>query len=459
MKVLFLTKYEYYEPNGIMSLSAILKQNGHECDLVDLSLSKDYVQEIKVFNPDIIAYSVYTGRHSFYLQLNRELKRKFSFLAVFGGPHATFFPEMIEEEGVDVLCRGEGEHAMVELANALSKGTDYSTIKNLWVKSAGKIQRNEVRPLIEDLDSLPFIDREIGQKYAHYRKLRRRIVLTGRGCPYDCTYCFNHIYGELYKGKGKRIRRRSVENVLAEVKKVSAEFAPYRFVFIDDIFIMEKKWCHDFCKRYKEEIGLPFMAYTRLNLVTEEVLRDLKDANCDALLYAIESGNDYIRNEVLNRNMSDDQIYGATKLIRQYGFKTFAQNMLGLPDETLEMAFDTLQMNIKCKPDFAWCSIFQPYPMTRLHHYSREKGYLTNTSIGEYMFKTSVLKIANKREIENLHHLFSITVAHPALLPLVKVLIKFPLGLLYYGLWHVHRAYSLVFKVPWLYLSEVFVKE
>ena len=311
MKVLFLTKYEYYEPNGIMSLSAILKQNGHECDLVDLSLSKDYVQEIKSFAPDIIAYSVYTGRHSFYLQLNRELKRKFSFLAVFGGPHATFFPEMVEEEGVDVLCRGEGEHAMVELANALSKGIDYSNIKNLWVKRAGKVQQNEVRPLIEDLDSLPFIDREIGQKYAHYRKLRRRIVLTGRGCPYDCTYCFNHIYGELYKGKGKRIRRRSVENVMAEVKQVAAEFNPSRFVFIDDIFIMEKQWCHDFCKRYKEEIGLPFMAYTRLNLVTEEVLRDLKDAGCDALLYAIESGNDYIRNKVLNRKMSEDQIYKA----------------------------------------------------------------------------------------------------------------------------------------------------
>jgi len=123
--------------------------------------------------------------------------------------------------------------------------------------------------------------------------------------------------------------------------------------------------------------------------------------------------------------------------------------MLGLQDETLEMAFDTLQMNIKCKPDFAWCSIFQPYPMTRLHHYCQEKRYLTNKSIGKVYFKSSVLNIDNKRELENLHHLFSITVAHPSLLPLVRVLIKLPLGLLYYGLWHVHRAYSLVFKVPW----------
>jgi anaerobic magnesium-protoporphyrin IX monomethyl ester cyclase len=99
MKILFLTRYEYMEPIGMMALSAFLKQNGHESDMVDLSLSKDYLPEIRAFNPDTTRFSVTTGREFFYLSLNRELKDRFSFTAVFGGPHATFFPKTIEEEG------------------------------------------------------------------------------------------------------------------------------------------------------------------------------------------------------------------------------------------------------------------------------------------------------------------------------------------------------------------------
>jgi anaerobic magnesium-protoporphyrin IX monomethyl ester cyclase len=459
MKILFLYQYEFLEPIGIMSLSSFLKQNGHKCDFLDLSLEWDYLKAIQKISPGIIAYSITTGKHSFYQKLNLELKKKLKFFSVFGGPHTTFFPEFIKEEGVDAFCRGEGEYPLLDLVNALESGQGYTDIANLWVKKDGEIFYNEVRPLIEDLDSLPFVDRELVNKYKHYRKLHRRVILTSRGCPYRCSYCFNHSYNDLYKGKGRIVRKRSVNHVIEELKTVFKECAPKRFHFIDDTFILDENWCMDFCKRYEREIAKPFIAYTRVNLVTDEIIQNLKQAGCITVLYAIESANDYIRNRVLDRDISQEQILDAVNIYKKHKLRTYAQNMLGIPDETLDFAFQTLELNIKCKPDYAWCSIFQPYPRTKLWEYCKLKDYLSDEDYDESYHRKSILNIPHRREIENLHHLFPPTVSLPFLLPLVKILIKLPLKNLYYLIWNLHRAWCYFFKVKWIDLSEIFTLE
>jgi radical SAM superfamily enzyme YgiQ (UPF0313 family) len=460
MKILFLYQYEYLEPIGIMSLLAYLRRSGYECDFIDLALERDYLKKIKEAHPDIIAYSITTGKHFFYQRLNVELKKKMKFFAIFGGPHATFFPEFIEEEGVDAICRGEGEYALVELAAALKDGRDCASIKNLWVKQGEKIYRNDVRPLIEDLDSLPFPDREIINKYNHYKKLHRRMVLTGRGCPYSCTYCFNHSYNDLYGlTKSKIVRKRSVAHVIEELKEISNKYSPRRFQFIDDTFILDKSWCSDFSKKYKEEISKPFIAYTRVNIVDDEVIKSLKEGGCITILYAIESGNDIIRNSVLKRNITEKQILDAVGIYKKYGLKTFAQNMVGLPDETLKSAFETVRLNAKCKPDYAWSSIFQPYPRTELYAYCEKKNYLTNEPFDETYYKKSILNIPYRAEFENLHHLFSLAVAFPFLEPLIRLLIKLPLGSFYYFLWNIHRVWCYTTKVKWIDVSELFIFE
>lgn len=441
-----------------MALAAFLKQAGFKCDFIDLAFQKDYLKEIQGIRPDIIAYSVTTGKHVFYQRINLELKKKIIFFAVFGGPHATFFPEFVQAEGVDAVCRGEGEYPLLELAQALATDTDYRGILNLWVKHNGQIYRNPVRPLIEDLDRLPFVDRQILNKYDHYKKLRRRMVLSGRGCPYHCSYCFNHAFNKLYEGKGIIIRKRSVNNLIKELKDIQVEYLPRRFQFIDDTFILDAQWCLDFSARYQEQVHLPFIAYTRVNLVTEEIIGSLKRAGCITILYAIESGNDYIRNKVLKRDISKKQIIDAVALYKKYRLKTYAQNMVGIPDETLEMALETLSLNLRCKPDYAWCSIFQPYPATDLWAYCQDQGYLTPEAIEESYYRKSILKIKNKMEIENLHHLFSITVAFPLLLPLTRRLIRLPFNRFYLFIWHVHRLWCYFFKVKWIDLSEIFIR-
>jgi len=461
MKVLFIYRYEYIEPIGIMYLSSFLKEAGHECFFIDLEFTKDLDEEIGRISPAMIAYSVTTGTHTSYQKMNLELKQKHRFLSVFGGPHCTFFPEFIHEEGVDVICRGEGEYALSELAHNLERGEDITRIGNLWIKAEGKIHENEVRPLIEDLDILPFPDRDLVNKYKHYEKMHRRFVLTGRGCPYDCSYCFNHAYNKLYERKGKVIRKRSVENVIEELQFVKDTCNPKRFSFVDDTFIIDRKWTLDFCETYKREIGRPFVANIRPNLVTEEIVKALKDSGCGMVMYAIESGNDALRFGILNRSISREKIISAGVLLDKYKIKTIAQNIVGLPDETVDMALETMKLNIQARASYAWVSIFQPYPKTQLSEYSREKGYFDDRMdrFHTSFFDGSVMKMKDIEKLERLHHLFPFGVSFPFCIPLIRLLIKLPLKRLYLLLWKVHKAWNYTFKVRGIYFSELFIRE
>jgi radical SAM superfamily enzyme YgiQ (UPF0313 family) len=461
MKILFIYKYEYIEPIGIMYLSSFLKESGHECHFIDLEFAKDLDGEIRRISPAMISYSVTTGAHASYQKLNLELKQRHRFFSVFGGPHCTFFPEFIHEEGVDAICRGEGEHALSELAHNLEQGRDVAQIRNLWIKAGGKIHKNEVRPLIEDLDVLPFPDRDLVNKYNHYRKMHRRFILTGRGCPYNCSYCFNHAYNDLYEGKGRVIRKRSVGNVIEELQSVKDTCKPKRFSFVDDTFIIDKNWTLEFCRSYARDVGRPFVANIRPNLVSEDIVKALKDSGCAVVMYAIESGDDALRFGILDRNISREKIIDAGILLDEYEIKTVAQNIVGLPDETVEMAFETMKLNIQAKASYAWVSIFQPYPRTELGEYSKEKGYFDDRmdQFHTSFFNRSVMKMKDIEKLERLHHLFPFGVSFPFCIPLIRLLIRLPLKRLYLLLWNVHKAWNYTFKVRGIYLSELFIRE
>ena len=442
-----------------MSLSSFLKKYGHQCEFLDVGIERRVFREVKEIQPDIIAYSITTGMHRYYLQLNRLLKGSFEFLSIFGGPHATFFPEMIEEEGVDIVCRGEGEYPLLELADCLEEGRDMTGIKNLWVKENGGVFRNEVRPLIGNLDALPFVDRDLIYKYKKYRNRKGKLVLTGRGCPYNCAYCFNHSLKRMYAGKGQYVRKRSVQNVIDEIKELQKKCKVNRIRFIDDCFVLNKEWVIDFCRGYKSQVALPFICYTRVNLIDEELIRALKDAGCVTVLYAIETGNEYIRNSILRRNISTEQILNVARLIDKYELASYTQNMIGLPDESLEDAFETLRLNIRVKPTYAWVSLFQPYPGTAIYEYAKQRGYFSGTvdDIPPDYYSDSLMDIPNKKELENLQKLFSIGVAFPFLLPLIRKVIKLPGNPLFKIAWAVFRAYSYFFKVHWLDLEDIFI--
>jgi radical SAM superfamily enzyme YgiQ (UPF0313 family) len=442
-----------------MYLSSYLTQNGHDCELLDLKFQKNYIKEVKIINPDIIAYSITTNNWKRYYEVNLILKENCSFFSIFGGPHCTFFPEFIQNDGVDAICRGEGEYTILELVNALKLNRDITKIQNLWVKKNQEVFKNDLRPLIEDLDSLPFPDRELINKYNHYRKRSRVRAISSRGCPYNCSYCFNHANRKLYSGKGKYVRHRSPENIISEVKYLKNLYKPKNIEFHDDIFILDKNWLQKFVDLYlSEKINIPYEVNVRVDLVDEQVVNLLKKSGCYSAQFGIESGNEQIRKVLLKRNISNEMIIEVATLFNAQKIKTNTYNMLGYPNETVENVFQTLKLNALCKPTYAMNTIYYPYPMTELSEYASKIGLFEGIHEGKrknLFYGEIVVDTPLKNILYRLHYLFAFGVKFPSILWLIKILIKIPLGYLYQLFYFLYRSYAVIFIFKRLSIKEI----
>jgi len=425
VKVAFLQNI-YSEYIGVSYLSAVLKQHDHQCDVFIEGEEKDLIGTLKRYNPDIIAFLATIGVHNWVLKISKELKKHFNVKILVGGPHTTFFPEFIQNPNIDIICIGEGEYAMLELADKIKKKEDITKIKNLWVKEGNNIFKNELRPLIQNLDELPFADREIYYKYKILRDHATKMFVTGRGCPYNCTYCFNPSYLKLYK-RQKIVRYRNAEKIIQEIKDFKEKYPLKVVSFNQDTFTLNKPWVLDFLKRYEEEVGLPFICSVRVDSMDEEIIIHMKKANCVTVMFGIESGSEKLRNGLLKKAITNKQILETARLLRKYGIKFRTQNMIGLPTETVEDAFDTIKINALIKTDFPWCSIFQPYPRTEIESYTRELGLIDpfpSKDFCAFYFNSSILKQKNIKQLINLHRFFYLGAKFPFLNPLIKQLIK-----------------------------------
>ena len=413
---------------GTMYLSALLKRSGHSVDVFIeggqglAALAKD----IALFNPDIIGFSCTTGAHNWALEAACFFKQDFKkTLIVFGGPHPTFFPEIINEPQVDVVCRGEGEYPLRDLADRLSAGRVYFDIANLWVKTGAGVYKNEVRSLIADLDELPFPDRSIYTKKYPYLNKSQQVFIAGRGCPFSCAYCFNHALKKIYADKGVFVRRRNTAKVIEEISQVKTKGGLRVVYFQDDTFIIDKHYCRELLEEYRQKIGRPFICLLRADLVDEEIVKALKQAGCLNAFFGVETGSEQLRADLLKRNITDAQLEKTAGLLHKYGIKFRTYNMFGLPGEDQAAAMKTVELNIKLKTDYPWSSLLQPFPGTELGEYAKVNNMLDAENCFEpSFFKTSGIKSPDKRIIINLHKLFFFAVKFPFLLPLIKFAIK-----------------------------------
>ncbi|MFC1806924.1 B12-binding domain-containing radical SAM protein [Candidatus Omnitrophota bacterium] len=461
MRILFVYKMPSIDvvgPLGLLHIIAIAKQEGHECSLLVWDLERNFIEKAVISNPDIVCYSVTTGSEKAYLRINSLLKSRMSFFSIFGGAHPTFYPEFIENICVDSICRGESEQSFKELISRIEEGKNISAIPNFWFKEKGQIIKNELAPLIENLDSIPFPDRELIDKYFNYRAYGKINVITGRGCPFDCSYCFNHKLKKYYSGKGRYIRKRSVDNVLSEVKSYVAKYDIKEIYFVDDVFSIDMTWLAEFAEKYKKQINLPYCCHLRANLTTEKTVKKLKESNCVYVWLGIESGNPHLRQLVLNRDITDQQIYQASKWIKEYGLKLSTFNMIGLPGETIENAFETVQLNVKCRPDYAWVSMLQPYPDTELYNFSLKNNLLKSEHRIEANFHNSTpFKLKDEKQVENLHDFFAIAVNFKFLIPLIRQTIKLPKNVIFKIIRNVHKFYSYL-RTGEVRLSYMFIR-
>lgn len=430
-----MTKILFLQPDaaeyiGIMSISAVLKQNGFYPEMLLERDTHRIVEFIQSCRPDIVAFPCMTSQAAWVIETSRVIKENHTCLVIVGGPHPTFMPEMVENPYIDAICRGEGEYPMLDLANAFNNGKDITSIPNLWIKYNSRIYRNDVRGLVDDLDKLPFPDRQI--YYTQSKFLADspwKVFITARGCPFLCSFCYNNILFKIYNGKGKYIRRESPLQAIAEIKDVKNRYKLDTVMFADDIFALDKKWLREFLPEYKKEIRLPFNCNIRADLINEAIVIMLKEAGCYSVNFGIESGSERLRQILLKKNVTNKEIVNAAGLLKRYRIKFLTNNMIGLPGETIEEAIETIKLNSKIKTDIPWCSILQPFPNTEIAEYAIKNGYADKKDVEEcsrLFFKSSIIKQENINELTNLHKFFILAVKFPWLLPIIKILIRIP---------------------------------
>jgi anaerobic magnesium-protoporphyrin IX monomethyl ester cyclase len=209
---------------------------------------------------------------------------------------------------------------------------------------------------------------------------------------------------------------------------------------------LDKKWLRDFVQLYdKEELPL-FTCDGRADILDEEIIRMISDAGCYCLRFGIESGNESIRRDVLKKNITNDQIISAAHMAKRYGLKFLTYNMVGIPGETIEDAFQTVELNIKIKTDFPRCSILTPYPGTKIAEKAKEDGLLDtdpNKILASAQQYQSIVKSRYKEQLLNIHSFFQTAVIFPWTWKFIKKLIKFPPNFLFRTWWAV--VYFFVF--------------
>lgn len=400
--MLFIMDYleRGYNP-GIGSISAYLRSGGHSTSLVitDRTMKEGTIEErLRSLEkrPDLVAFSVLTIHWDRVQTLAAIVKRALQAPVICGGLHPTLMPEeVIQNPFVDILCRGEGEEPVLELADRMDKGLDIWDIPGLWVKRGfggifrgeDRIFKNPVPPVIKDIDAFPFWDREVfleevtgqGPDFITCIYSDESVPLVaGRGCPYNCTFCSNSALKALYrKANCNLLRRRSVPAIVAEVAYLRANFQVKAVEFWDEQFEVNLSWLEDFCQAYSKGIHIPFLVGLRPENAHPATLSVLKGAGCRMACIGIESGDERYRAETLNRKMTNKEIIDCFRNCREAGIGTLAFNIVGLPDETPEQALATVELNRQAQPDFVQYNAFRPLPGTKLYHYCLEKGYIS----------------------------------------------------------------------------------
>ena len=363
---------------GIGSLSAVLKQAGYNTGLIYLYGNYDIkplIEKIGQFKPDILAFTTVSFQFKYIKRMLSAIK-DYGIFTICGGPHVSLAPwELEKTEGLDAICIGEGEHPLLELVKNLEGKKDITAIDNLWVKKDGKIYSNPTRSMINDLDSLPFGDREL----FNYQEIvnsdyDRAVFMCSRGCPYSCSYCCNSGLRKLQDGR--YVRFRSIESIMSEIKEVISKYRVKSIYLNDDVFTQNESYVSGFCKKYRTEIGYPFEINTRVEYLTEEMIGSLKNAGCYRVAMGIEHGDEKFRKEILNRRMSNKKIEEVFDLTKKAEIKTKSFNIVGFPFETYDIHLETVNLNRKVQPNSLVIYIFEPYPGTPLYDMCVENNFI-----------------------------------------------------------------------------------
>lgn len=381
----------------------------------------DFKEKVKQFQPDLIAVTAVEdtwpqGREMI------EAVRDYPAPVIVGGVFASLASDVpISHPDVDMICIGEGEHAIIELATRLMNGEDHSTIQNLWVKKDGKVIRNPMRPPI-DLDAVPFGDFDLFERERFYRPMQGKVVRmvpieTDRGCPYTCRFCEAPSLVEMYKeGTGQHYFRRKSWDIVKEelqlyIQKYDAEYVYFN---AETFLAMSEQEFDKFVEMY-EDIGLPFWMQTRVETFNEHRIEGLERVNCNRISIGLEHGNEEFRKKIVGKGFSNKSIIDLFDLLNRHTIPITINNIIGFPGETRDLIFDTIELNRLLGTDSVNAYIFTPYRGTGMYNDAVAKGYIDPDVETNSIITGSILNMPtiSKEEILGLVRTFSLYVKFP----------------------------------------------
>jgi len=454
MKIAFIQS-EMREFFSFMLMSAKLKQAGHEVEVFIFKNKFELLASLQdgiLKNFDIFGFSSTTISFENDYDYAKSIKRQYhnSFI-VFGGAHPTYNPEqVINNDCIGAVCIGEGIDAIVELVNKREEtkiGYKCPTdIKNIWFKDYSTelepiqdisldksfyecfLYKNKINTIKNPIRSISNIDEWTRPDYAlyydKYEELRNKPTKPAyivRGCFFNCSFCYNPAYNKMYKGN-KIFQCMDVDKAISEIKWLKDTYGFIYLQFLSDNMTIDKKWLKKFLVKYKKEIKKPFFMNCRANQIDKEIVGLLKDAGCDRVDFGVEHGNNFIRNDILQRNMSKEQIINCGKWFKEVGIRVQTTNIFGLPYEDFNKAWETVELNRQFTPEITKACILQPFENTEIYNYAKENNLLkdnlkysgTTYQIGvkDNRSDQTNIKVKNEKQIIRLSYLLDFFVKY-----------------------------------------------
>jgi len=398
-------------PIGLAHIAAVLREDDVEVKIIDaksLNMShKETCDAVLVEAPGVVGITVFTSQLRSALITAREIKENLPGVKIaVGGPHVhAQYEELIKEKKViDICVRLEGEITMAEVVHAIADGSDFGDIPGIPFRAGDKVIVNPDRPFIENLNALPFPARDLLPNHVyrgaigHGERSLFTLISASRGCPFSCDFCSVPRFWRCS-------RRRSVDDVIAEMREVYSKFGIEYMRFTDEVFVLNTKWVNEFCQRMIDSDlneNIVWSCDARVDLVDEAILQKMSQAGCKVIFYGIEFGNQNILDDC-GKGIKIEQIYKAIDLSKKVGISPTGNFMLGYPTETKETIEDTIKLALSLDLETCSFSIVTPFPGCKLHNYCRDQGLLKTDDWEQFNYfhpAESVIRLPNIHDDE-----------------------------------------------------------
>lgn len=390
-----------HPPLGLAYLAASLEKEGLAVQILDANAEfltiEETANKIASNDAEYVGITAVTVTIQIVYSLSKAIKERCNKKIIVGGPHVTFLPERTLKEcsAIDIIIRGEGENTIIELL----KSKNLEKITGITYRSMDdKIISNPDRPLIENIDEIPFPARHLlpvdtyrpniyfnkgykGRKYAR--------IITSRGCPNRCVFCSSaHFW--------KKLRLRSPENVISEIESLVTNYDIKHLDFLDDTMTLSRERIKKICTLMKERgLDIDWTCYARVNNITEDIISLMKESGCFGIAFGVESGNQEVLNRI-QKNITLEQVRKAIKVTKNAGIKTMCDFMIGLPGDTVETIDQTINFAIELNPDLAFFSITTPFPGTALFNEAMSRGWINENYSWDEMTLHGMTKFRNE---------------------------------------------------------------